>query len=316
MGSFPSSGALATAKALNSTQVMDAILADLGAAGAGAGGANLVVNGDQWWSQRGSGPFTAHNAYAADRWQIQLAGGSALSVSTLIETGTPSSQSPRPAREHSNFAYTHAGSGSAQYRQKVEFPQRYRGLWLSMSALVAADTANMARLFLDDGVSLTTGAFHTGGGSVQRLTVAKQVGAAASALYGGLQLSGASGAGGMTAFMLVMAAEAVDYIPQQHTAEWAMIERFYEQKTDLFIDGGVAAAGGVTRTLFVPFRVQKGGAPTVTKLGTWGVVNATQPTIVASSAQGFRIQTTSVAAGAFSAATDSADDVVTAEWNP
>src|SRR5204862_4142173 len=41
---------------------------------------NLLVNGSLNVWQRGNGPFTANNAYTADRWQISLAASDTLSV--------------------------------------------------------------------------------------------------------------------------------------------------------------------------------------------------------------------------------------------
>src|SRR5215471_11335382 len=42
---------------------------------------NLLTNGGFEIWQRGNGPFTASNAFAADRWRIGLAGSDTLSVS-------------------------------------------------------------------------------------------------------------------------------------------------------------------------------------------------------------------------------------------
>lgn len=77
--------------------------------------------------------------------------------------------------------------------------------------------------------------------------------------------------------------------------ELALCQRYYEKvggeaQYDIILQGYNAAASSTS--LWVPYKVTKRTAPTVTKVGTWAVTNAAQPVIISSaSTAGFALQT-------------------------
>lgn len=319
MASIPSGGTLmAVAKAADARQVMDAILADLNALqsalGGGLGG-NLLVNGGMRITQRGAGPFVANNALTADRWGISLSGGSTTSVDAGV-TASP----PARASHYAAIAYAHAGGGSMTLEQLVEWWALCKGQTLSLSAWVWADQPGMARLLIQDGIAAVGSAYHPGDSAWHRLDLTATASPSATTLKAALQLANLSGAARFTSAMLVFGSQPVDWAPRPYATEQALAERYFEQHGGAagfpYVRGYSAVGAGDAAAVGVPFRTRKGGVPSVTKAGTWGVNNANQPTVPQVNQDGYLLQITSLAAGYFDATPNSADDLITAQWDP
>lgn len=317
MTSIPSGGTLlGAAKALDARQVEDATLADLQGLQAALGGlgGNLLVNGGRRIVQRGAGPFTADNAYTADRWMISLAGGSTVSV-----VADASASPPARTERYEVVVYTHAPGGRATLEQLVEWWPLCKGEAMAYSAWVWASVPNMARIALSDGLVVTFSNYHPGDSLWHRLDVAGVVSPAATTLKPCLWLTGASGTASTTGDMMVFGGQPVDYAPRPYALERLLCERYYE------VHGGAAGwpyvngyAPGAAFDWWtaIPFRVKKGGTPTVTKAGTWEVVNCGQPSVEYVTAEAYFLHIVSVAAGYMASRPNSADDLIAAQWDP
>jgi hypothetical protein len=119
--------------------------------------------------------------------------------------------------------------------------------------------------------------------------------------------------------MLVLGSVAADFAPLHPADDLARCQRYYE------VHGGVAgfpqigayaSAGGENLVSTGWYAVGTGGAPTVTKNGTWAVTNCGQPAIGAPTVHGYTFYIASSGAGLCNTQPDSADDTITSEWNP
>lgn len=269
---------------------------------------NLLTNGGFEVWQRGAGAFTANNAYTADRWQLLV--GSLSSDSVTQESTTIDSQG------RYSLACAHTHSSASFITQKIEHWHDLRGKTVCFSVRVRQSAASMVRLRLGDGVSPTAGSTTTTTGSFVTLTHTLAVSASATELVATIDFL-ASGTAYLDNAMLVVGPAPAPYRPLHPQEELARCQRYYEVHGGgtLMHMAGYQAASNPSR-FFIPFAVPKGGAPTVTKNGTWNVSNCSQPSIVTSNVAGYSIGVTVTALGAFSFNGDSTDDTVTAEWNP
>lgn len=328
MGSIPSGGALTrVAKNADARQVPDAMLADIEAHAQGLWGSwgNLLINGDMAIAQRGPGPFVLDAAYTADRWQLRAYGGSAASVDALVTAGGGLA-TPAPCREHLHVAYTHAGGGHATIAQKTEAWPALKGLQVAFSALVFADTASTARLYLADGIATVFSAYHTGDNATwQRLDLVATVSPSATTVEAGLYLAGATCGARITGARLVVGSQALDFAPRPLALELALCQRYYEVQGWRASGGaagyplvhGYAAAAGEDWFQGFGWRVQKGGIPAMSLLGTWLLTGgATGVSLAAWNEDGYALHIVSGGAGQFGAEPNSAGDVIVGEWNP
>lgn len=268
---------------------------------------NLLTNGGFEVWQRGAGPFSALNAYSADRWLI---GSSGVGTITKETTTVDSSGSSLKAVVTANgFIIS----------QKLEDFAQLRGQTLSLSVRIQQSVASGVTMSIQDGIgtpsfptSSTTGAWVT-------LTQTFVVAASATSVTIAFQFS--VGTHYLDNAMLVMGPAPTAYVPLHPQEELARCQRYYE------VHGGVnngspsplgfATAAGQYVSCYVPFAVQKGGLPTVTKLGTWGVTNCGQPTVGQVTPNGYLLLVTSSAAGnPTTAFPNSSDDLIVAEFNP
>jgi hypothetical protein len=101
-----------------------------------------------------------------------------------------------------------------------------------------------------------------------------------------------------------------------YQGELAACERYYE------VIGGTATAGitiggvatGASQAFYFPysFRTTKRITPTLSKTGTWGVSNSTQPQVAFPQPSGFTLYGQSLAAGMWYSQADSVDDTIIA----
>lgn len=291
----------------------------MGSSGGTPAGANLLVNpGLELW-QRGTGAFTANNAYSADRWQIALAGTDTLSVS----------QEAAIKRADSQFAgvctfVLGSGAGATKLRQALVIADGWHGLLgrtVTFSAWARYNAANGLRAFIEtDGTGGTTtqSALHTGGSTFELLTVSVAVPADATYVRVGLQFI-ASG----TAYLddCIAAIGGGIYQPLTPAEEWERAQRYYEVHAGVnscFHYATFDAAGTGTYRFPLPFMTRKAlnNGPTCTVAGTWAVGNCTQPVTIGPCGSAYSLSVGSLGIGQITFNANSADDVVTSEANP
>lgn len=277
---------------------------------------NQLVNGGMEVAQRGAGPFTAAAAYTLDRWQIVLLGSGTVSVTPETTTVDNSAQSMK-------CVVTGAGGSGMQILQKLEDFKQLRGRQCSLSLRVNQSVANgMSACYRENGASNTLGATVATTGSFVTLTLTVTPGAAATSIEFGVNVQGAAGTYYIDNAMLVIGPAPAPYRPLHPQEDLARCQRYYEVHgggtvvAPAVVGNRYASGAGVVSGQGVSFAVPKGGVPTVTKNGTWNVVNCGQPTITGQSTMGYVLVITSTALGMMSADGNSADDTVTSEWNP
>lgn len=270
---------------------------------------NLLVNGGFEVWQRGAGAFTASGAYTADRWVMEEGSLSAMSVTQ--ESTTIDSQ----GRYSLACVYTHS-STSALY-QDVENWRDFKGKTVSFSVRVRQSVASMMRVQLSDGVDLIASSPIATTGSFVTHTISYTVETSATTLRASVQFL-ASGTAYLDNAMLVVGPAPAPYQPLHPQEDLARCQRYYEVhggvNTSLAVGGYNAAGGG--DTFYLPFATFKGGTPTVTKNGTWNVVNCGQPAVSVPTTAGFSVTVAVTALGAFAYNANSADDTLVAEYNP
>lgn len=276
---------------------------------------NLAVNGGLEVWQRGVGPFTANGAYTADQWYITLSGTSTVSVAKETVTVDPNGSGASL-----KATYTHVAGGALTLRQNVEDYLGLRGRTVTVSARIYATTAGAVLLALVDSAGSTYSAYH-GGTGWETVTVTRALGTAIASLRLSVEAY-ATATFYLDSVMFVSGATALAFVPLHPQEDLARCQRYYEVlgfpgAGDLIVSGTASAVSQYARAN-ATFRQVKGGTPTVTKVGTWGVANTatTQPTIGATTSHGFRYEITSLAAGDFYAYNNNAGNCITVEWNP
>jgi hypothetical protein len=278
--------------------------------------ANLLTNGGFEIWQRGNGPFTVHAAYAADRWQVSLAGTDTLSVSRNTANADTSLGSNACAA--CTFVLGSGSGGSCLVQAlKATDPNQIASRAVSASARVSTGTANAVRIGIHDGTSWTYSSFHTGTGAYQTLTVTATIGSGATAQVGVFF------AGSCTAYidsaMLVVGSQPADYAPLHPADDLARCLRYYEiwgtGGDSSLVVMGIATAGGQFAQNTFPFKASKPVAPTVTIVGTWTVTNAPSIGVANTGLAAVRLSTNSSAAGQFFVHNATAGNVLTIEAN-
>lgn len=272
---------------------------------------NLLTNGGFEIWQRGAGAFTASGAYTADRWVLTEGGASAGSVtqeSTTIDSIGQYSLA---------CAYTHASTTTVG--QTVENWRDLKGETISLSMRIRQSVASMVRLYINDGLTLTTGNTTATTGSFVTHTLTVTMSGSATQCVLGVQFI-ATGTAYIDNAMLVIGPSPAPYRPLHPQEDFARCQRYYEVHGGIataMIVRGIATGAGQTFGSNMRFSVPKSGTPTVTKNGTWTATNCGQPTISAgANAGGYEIRADSSAAGVCNFLTDGTDDSVTAEHNP
>jgi hypothetical protein len=268
--------------------------------GADVARANLLTNGGMELWQRGTGAFTANGAYTADRWKTFIQGTSTMSVNRV------------PAANAGTYAcgvvYTHnTVSQLIQLVQGADCVTQARTLTLSM--LVNVGTANAVSIQISSngtGGAAASSANHPGDSTWRMLSVSYTVPGDATNLQVAVTFQ-ASCTAYLDNAMLVVGSQAANYVPMHPADDLARCLRYYEK------------IGGVVNQQFgqsVAFAGKKALTPTMTKAGTWSVLNFGQPTVFGQGIDGFNLNALSIAAGIGTVAETDATCFVTAESNP
>jgi hypothetical protein len=238
--------------------------------GAVAGGVDLVaaataaptqqlVSGGFEVLQRGAGPFTANLAYAHDRWQILLGGTSTISVTdetALVDTGSG----------HALKAVYVQGSAVSSIDQKVEQYLQLRGRTLTFAVRMRKGVASSGRVYIEDSGVRTYGTPTATTGAYETLSVTAPIGAAATAVHVGVELSASDTVYLDNATLGVGSAVQV-YLPVDSALELARCMRYYQVLGGLDANEMIAIVQATTTTTALgPLRypVPMAIAPTMT----------------------------------------------------
>jgi hypothetical protein len=243
--------------------------------------ANLLTNGGFEIWQRGNGPYTTSNYVCADGWKLGISGTDTLSVSkdtANVDTGSN-------ADAVCTFVLGTGAGGTNIFSLplKTSDGHQLQGRAISLSVRVRTSVANAVRVAIQsDGTGGTTtySAYHSGNGTYQTLTVANvAVPPNATSCYANVFF-----AASCTAYLdnacLVVGSQPANYVPLHPADDLARCLRYYEipvTGTQDIFGANQSNASAVYWT--IPYRAQKAVSPTVTKLGTWAVLNMNQPTV-------------------------------------
>jgi len=275
---------------------------------------NLLVNGGFEIWQRGNGPFTAANAYSADRWFFNMGAGDTVSVSRVAQNSLLGSAYA------AGITYTKS-TGPGQYAHVFRAESGLVGLTITMSAVVYSAVPNAVRLTIQDDAVTAFGAYHTGNSTYQTLSVTKTIVLNATFVTAAIRFDASGGPFYVDNAMMVVGSQAADYAPLHPADDLARCMRYYEVLVEgnngAFTFTGYQGAGGGFYT-YLPLKVTKGGSSTITVGGTWITSNCGTPTVPGyASNRGIRLDATATAAGyAFFQPGASPVNFVTSEWNP
>ena len=248
------------------------VLAGAPAWAAPAATASFLVNGGfEVWA-RGSGPYSVASSYTADRWQINLGASSTISVTRDSANADAGSQ------YCAAVGYTHA---VASYLQQVlEEAVQHRGRTLTATMRVKVSTAGAVRLALYDGSTFAYSAYHSGSGAYETLTATGAVSASTSQVRVMVALE-ASCTAYVDSAVLVVGAAAPAYAPLTAADDLARCQRYYE------------TLGGVSIERFA--LLQCWSTTRANGVLAWRVPKAATPTVVASAAGNFGLQSAAAA---------------------
>ena len=273
---------------------------------------NLLTNGGFEVWQRGNGPFTAQFAYTADCWSIQLGGSSTVSVSRITSTAGSNGFS-------ASVTYAHSAGGYLIFNsQKFDSPAQLAGRAVSAAVMVKASVAGTVKLRITDGVGNSDSTYNVGTGA-ERLTVTRTVVTNPTSIQVLVICDIGSSSVELNDAMLVVGSVAADYAPLHPADDLARCLRYYEifgETIGTFQVTTYASAGGQLPTFTLPYRARKPVLPTITKVGTWNVVNCSQPVVNGIGIDLCCMQATSTAAGLINYTNQNAGNAVTVEANP
>lgn len=301
-----------------------------------AGLRNKIINGNMGIAQRGTAAVTASGNYGpADRWQTAATGdtfsttqGSFVSGDTLYDTGG--------AQYFTQIAVTSvaAAGNYTTYFQYIEDVRLLAGQTVTVSfwAKAASGTPSIGLEIVQNfGTGGSPSSAVTGVGQAQALTTTltkysktftipsingKTVGTTANTssttlnfwLDAGSTYATRSGSIGQASktvsiaqVQLEIGSVATPFEQRPIGMELALCQRYYTQlggnsANDLIIQA-YAGSAGIANSLSLTLPVAMRTAPTLTKVGTWGVSNCSQPAAVASSVNTVAINATAVVAG-------------------
>jgi hypothetical protein len=288
---------------------VDAICSDLKVLGGADGGGglatpyNLLVNpGLEIW-QRGIGPFTASSAWLADRWQLSVGAPSTASVTrsqATIDAGSSASLA---------FTYTYSAGGSGLIQQKIEDFGQLAGRTVTFTARVYTTVPGVVAQIVDSGGLLgsTPNAIANGW---ETISVTKPINSGVTSFVVQIVMPAASTTCYLDNAVLYVGAAPAIYRPLHPADDFARCLRYYEiigsGGSNLIVEG-IATAAGQTARLVLPYKVQKAINPTVTRSGSWALVNCSgQPVPSSGDVTGCYLTITSSAAGQFNAVNSNA----------
>lgn len=275
--------------------------------------ANLLTNGGFEVWQRGNGPFTSGaGAFGCDRWIANLLSGT---ISWQRDTTNQDTASGVCAA----IVFTGPGNIQNTLLHKVEDHLNLRGKTLTLSIRVRTSTANAVRCMSQaSGGAYIYGAYHTGGGAYETLSLTFAVPTNTTSLYVGVTLE-ASCTAYVDNAMLVVGSVAADYAPLHPADDLDRCLRYYELLgTPGIGDYAVSSYNGAAAPIFFPatYKAIKAITPTVTKVGTWTTANCSQPTVTTPSVSGFQLGATITALGYGVIVNSTAGNTFTVESNP
>jgi hypothetical protein len=138
-------------------------------------GSFISNGGFEGWAAATSFVNPADGAALADSWKLTKGGTSPASVNFAREATIKDSGS------YSNkMSPTVAGSSNSYIRvyQDAPVPARFSSKTMVFGVMVKASVANKCRISVTDGVTESTGSYHSGDGTWQKLTVAITVSSA------------------------------------------------------------------------------------------------------------------------------------------
>jgi len=259
--------------------------------------ANLLTNpGLEIW-QRGDGPWTAGSSWTADRWQLGISASSATISRNraTLDVGSASSL---------EFQYTYSGGGAGYLQQHVEDAAQLASRIVTFTVRVLTTVAGVVAQIVDSGgiggsfPNSTTNQWET-------ISVTRAIPSGITNFSVQIVMPNATTVCYIDNCMLYVGGSPALYRPLHPADDLARCLRYYEiigsGGSNLIVEG-IATAGGQTARLFLPYKVIKAIAPTVTRVGTWPLTNATgQPVPSAGDVTGCYLTLTSTAAGQFNA---------------
>jgi hypothetical protein len=153
---------------------------------------NLIKNGnlDCWLA--GAGPFS-QGQISADGWVVQ--GGASVAVSRESSTVKLGSYSMKVTSTSPDLGYLNSLNVNNELGTGINY---WKGRKVSLSAWVWADTANNARLQINDQITPSPTAYHTGSSTWELLTVTHTVSNSATNLF--IQVAQGYAAGTTTSY--------------------------------------------------------------------------------------------------------------------
>ena len=248
---------------------------------------NLLTNGGFEIWQRGNGPFTANGAYSADRWLPSLAGTDTISISS--NAANIDIASALCAAVTFTLGTGAGGSALVQILRENAAPG-VNGKTITFSVRARTSTANAVRAALYNGSAWTYGAYHSGGGAYETLSVSLFISGGPSSIW-----VGPSFAASCTAYidnaMLVLGSVPADYAPLHPADDLARCLRYYES-VSCTNNGAMlpAMAYGAANAQFLwSFKVAKAVAPTITSTpaGQAALLSATGTALTATAVDSF-----------------------------
>lgn len=270
---------------------------------------NQIINGGfEVWQRiaNASSWAVTGGSSGADCWTI-LVGGTSLTCTRETTNIMPDGK----------YSLKGIGVGTNNYLiQNIENFESFRGKKITFSCWVKTSTAAAINLKVYDGVAaIATSSNHTGGGGWEQLSITITVSTTATILTCYLYfLIGA------TAYfdnaVLAFGTGLPVFQPLPIALDIDMCQRRFEIHY-----GGCPGALGTGYTIgeyashSICYHTKKGGAPTLTKNGTWSVSNSNQPTVDFVGVDGYRFYATASVAAPFSATSSNASMNITSEWN-
>jgi len=282
--------------------------------------ANLLTNGGFEIWQRGNGPFTVSGAFTADRWVIYPVGTDTLSVQRSANI-PPNTGSVWCATCILVLGSGAGGTAIAQTLKQADGDQ-IQGRTFTFSIAVYTTVAGAVRAFASadgSGTPNITSAFHPGDSTYHTLSVTITVPQNATGLNIGCYFAASTGANCfLDNAMLVVGSQPADYVPLHPADDLARCLRYYEilgeQSGEITWSAAAYAAGNFD--VPIGYKARKAVSPTVTKNGTWGVANVSQPTVVGSGLGVVSLRFAATGAGQASALNNAVGANVSIEANP
>lgn len=218
---------------------------------------NILINGGfEFWQRSSSTTAPANGAYVADRWKVETAEVTGVTISTDTTTKDNGTYSAKV------IVTSASGGNNWRLSQAIENYAAYAGKTITFSARIYTVTANAIRLRIDDNVTATnSSAYHTGSGW-ETLSLTFNVSSSASQLvvYVGMIANGDKKVGTyyFDSGMLVVGNQPITFIPDNYQSELAKCQRYYEKSYPLASPPGSPVS---TDAYWMPATLQGANTP-------------------------------------------------------